>query len=51
MLDKTPDLVIQMAVKRMLPKGSLGRSMSTKLKVYAGIDHPHTAQQPEAVAL
>lgn len=51
MLSKNSDKVIQLAVKRMLPKGALGRSLNTKLKVYTGSEHPHSAQQPEAVAV
>ncbi|MBI1852025.1 MAG: 50S ribosomal protein L13 [Planctomycetes bacterium] len=47
MLDTRPDEVIQLAVRRMLPKSKLGRSMFTKLKVYAGTEHPHGAQRPE----
>ena len=44
MLEKTPDRVIRQAVKGMLPKNSLGRKMLSRLKVYAGPDHPHQAQ-------
>lgn len=47
MLEKHPDRVIQKAVRGMLPKNVLGRKMVRKLKVYAGPDHPHQAQQPE----
>ena len=43
---KSPETIIQRAVKGMLPKGPLGRAMFRKLKVYAGPDHRHTAQQP-----
>lgn len=46
LLDKKPELVIEKAVKGMLPKGPLGRDMFGKLKVYAGAEHPHAAQQP-----
>lgn len=45
-LQKHPELVIETAVKGMLPKNSLGRTMYRKLKVYAGPNHPHEAQQP-----
>lgn len=45
--EKHPERVIEYAVKGMLPKSRLGRSMFTKLKVYAGSEHPHAAQQPE----
>lgn len=44
---KHPERVIEYAVKGMLPKNRLGRSMYKKLKVYAGSEHPHTAQAPE----
>jgi large subunit ribosomal protein L13 len=47
MLDKHPDRVIREAVRRMLPKNKLGHQMLSKLKVYAGSNHPHQAQQPE----
>jgi large subunit ribosomal protein L13 len=46
LLDTRPERVIEKAVKGMLPKNTLGRKMLTKLKVYAGPDHPHVAQQP-----
>ncbi|MBS6525088.1 50S ribosomal protein L13 [Aedoeadaptatus acetigenes] len=45
--EKHPERVIEYAVKGMLPKSRLGRSMFGKLKVYAGPDHPHEAQKPE----
>ncbi len=45
-LEQHPERVIQAAVKGMLPKNSLGRSMFRKLHVYAGPEHPHSAQQP-----
>ncbi len=48
---KAPERIIQLAVKGMLPRTPLGRTMFKKLKVYAGGDHPHTAQQPQAVKL
>ncbi|MEQ8235059.1 MAG: 50S ribosomal protein L13 [Gammaproteobacteria bacterium] len=44
--DKSPETIIELAVKGMLPKGPLGRQMFRKLKIYAGTDHKHTAQQP-----
>ena len=47
MMQKHPERVIELAVKRMLPKNALGRKMFLKLKVYAGPAHPHQAQQPE----
>ncbi len=46
MIQKRPERVIELAVKGMLPKNSLGRQMIKKLKVYAGSEHPHEAQQP-----
>lgn len=49
MMAKKPEKVIELAVKGMLPKGPLGRSMMTKLHVYAGAEHPHAAQKPEAL--
>ena len=51
MLLQTPERVIQIAVKGMLPKNPLGRAMFRKLKVYAGPDHQHIAQQPKPLAL
>jgi len=50
-LEKHPERVIEFAVKRMLPKNALGRRMFKKLKVYAGPEHPHTAQQPQTLDL
>ena len=49
MLAKKPERVIELAVNGMLPKGPLGRSMYTKLFVYAGPEHKHEAQKPEAL--
>ena len=49
MLAKKPERVIELAVKGMLPKGPLGRCMYTKLFVYAGPEHKHEAQKPEAL--
>lgn len=46
MIEKHPERVIDLAVKGMLPKNNLGRLMRRKLKVYAGPNHPHEAQQP-----
>ncbi|MGB5973866.1 MAG: uL13 family ribosomal protein, partial [Nodosilinea sp.] len=46
-----PERIIEQAVKGMLPKNSLGRRQFTKLKVYAGPDHPHQAQGPEIHAV
>lgn len=47
LMDKAPERTIQSAVKGMLPKGPLGNAMFKKLKVYAGTEHPHAAQQPQ----
>ncbi len=47
LIEKAPERVIQTSVKGMLPKGPLGRAMFKKMKVYAGTEHPHTAQQPQ----
>lgn len=46
MLGRSPEKIIERAIKGMLPKGTLGRDIYRKLKVYAGADHPHTAQMP-----
>jgi large subunit ribosomal protein L13 len=47
--EKHPERIIEKAVKGMLPRNPLGRAMFRKLKVYAGAEHPHSAQQPEAL--
>ena len=49
MLEKHPERVIETAVKGMLPKGPLGYAQFRKLKVYAGAQHPHAAQQPKTL--
>jgi len=49
--DRRPELIVEEAVRRMLPKSRLGRVMLDKLKVYAGTEHPHQAQQPEAIEM
>jgi large subunit ribosomal protein L13 len=49
--EKKPEQTLKMAVKRMLPGGVLGRKQLTKLKIYAGEDHPHTAQNPITIDL
>ena len=46
-----PEDIFKLAVKRMLPRNTLGRAMMTKLKVYAGATHPHVAQKPEPLKL
>ena len=51
MIDKKPERVIEKAVKGMMPKNKLSRAMMSKLKVYAGSEHPHTAQQPTPLAI
>lgn len=51
LLARKPERVIQLAVKGMMPKGPLGREMQRKLKIYAGPEHPHAAQQPQALEL
>jgi large subunit ribosomal protein L13 len=48
---KHPEDILLNAVRRMLPRSTLGRQMLTKLKVYAGDTHPHAAQKPEALNL
>ena len=50
-MEKHPERVIEHAVKGMLPKGTLGRAQFKKLKVYAGAEHPHTAQNPVKIEL
>ncbi len=47
LIERKPEMVIEKAVKGMLPKNPLGRAMFSKLKVYAGAEHPHAAQQPQ----
>ena len=49
--DKKPDEALKLAVKRMLPGGVLGRKQLSKLKIYSGNDHPHTAQNPKIIEL
>jgi large subunit ribosomal protein L13 len=51
MLAKRPEEVLRLAVRRMLPKTKLARHMLTKLKIYAGPNHPHQAQQPKPLTL
>ena len=47
LIAKKPEMVLETAIKGMLPKGPLGRAMFRKLKVYAGAEHQHSAQQPQ----
>ncbi|MGH7831530.1 MAG: 50S ribosomal protein L13 [Candidatus Binatia bacterium] len=51
MLEKKPETVVRLAVRGMLPKSRLGRRLLTKLKVYAGPEHPHQAQSPQTLQL
>jgi large subunit ribosomal protein L13 len=51
MRDSHPERIIEKAVKGMLPRNPLGRAMYRKLKVYAGPEHPHSAQQPQALEI
>ncbi len=51
LLETKPETVISEAVRRMLPKTKLGRTMINKLKVYAGTEHPHQAQRPETLEI
>ena len=51
LIEKKPDQVLYMAVKRMLPKNSLGRRQLKKLKIYSGSEHPHEAQKPEILEI
>jgi large subunit ribosomal protein L13 len=51
LLEKKPEFLVELAVRRMLPKNKLGEAMIKKLKVYAGESHPHAAQQPVPMEL
>jgi large subunit ribosomal protein L13 len=51
LLEKNPARLVELAIKGMLPKTKLGRAMASKLKVYAGAEHPHGAQKPIALAI
>ena len=51
LIDHKPEMVIELAVKGMLPKNSLGRAMFRKLKVFAGSEHKHAAQQPQQLEI
>ena len=51
MLEKHPTRAVEKAIRGMLPKNSIGRAQLTKLKVYAGPEHPHAAQQPKPYTL
>jgi large subunit ribosomal protein L13 len=49
-LERRPELILETAIKGMLPKSKLGKAMGGKLKVYRGAEHPHIAQKPETLA-
>lgn len=49
MIERSPERIIEIAVKGMMPKNKLSRAMMGKLKVYAGSEHPHSAQQPKVL--
>ena len=51
LLEKSPERVVRLAVRGMMPRNRLGRAMLKKLKVYAGGEHPHSAQQPQTLEL
>jgi len=51
LMAKSPETVLRLAVRRMLPKGRLGKAMLKKLKVYRGLEHPHAAQSPQKADL
>ena len=51
LLERRPEKVIELAVRRMLPKSTLGKRMLKKLKVFGGAEHPHAAQKPEPLAV
>jgi large subunit ribosomal protein L13 len=51
MMTKKPERVVELAVKRMLPKNKTGRKMLTRLKIYRGPQHPHQAQRPEKIEI
>ena len=51
LLEKKPEMLLEKAVQRMLPKNKLGRAMATKLKVYSGGTHPHQSQNPQTLNL
>lgn len=51
MMQKHPERIIQLAVRRMLPKTRLGKKLINKLKIYSGNEHPHSAQHPESLTI
>ncbi len=51
LMAKSPETVLRLAVRRMLPKGRMGKAMLKKMKMYRGAEHPHTAQSPEKAEL
>ena len=50
LMEEKPEKAVLLAVKGMLPKNSMGRNQLKRLRVFAGAEHPHTAQQPEALS-
>jgi large subunit ribosomal protein L13 len=50
-MQRKPELVVEEAIKGMLPKSKMGKAMGKKLKVYRGDKHPHEAQQPQSLAV
>ncbi len=51
LLERSPERVVRLAVRGMMPRNRLGRAMLKKLKIYAGGEHPHSAQQPQTLEL
>ena len=51
MLERAPAQILRLAIERMIPSGSLGNKIKTKLKIYAGTEHPHAAQKPVALEI
>jgi large subunit ribosomal protein L13 len=51
LLEQRPERLVENAIRGMLPRNSIGRAQLRKLKVYAGPDHPHAAQQPQELTL
>lgn len=51
LLERSPERVVRLAVRGMMPRNRLGRAMLKKLKIYAGCEHPHSAQQPQTLEL
>ena len=51
LLNKKPEFAVYEAIRRMMPKGPLGRQMLTKVRIYRGVEHKHEAQKPEVLVL